>query len=478
MRHTKSLSILAAACAGVLFSAAGRAAIIINEFAYDDGSTDDREFVELYNDGAAPVDISGWTLGGIDPTTTNLTATVPASTFIPAGGYYVIGNTGVLNVNQVVAANFFENDNESLELKDPSGALQDAVVYEANKGIAFAAGLAAQIGPGYWSNNQASDVAGTPLVSSNAVGRWVDGRDTNNNGRDFGMRVATPGSSNNPVNITAYTTPDPTGGTVGAVVPGFAYSFVAPKIVDPTVADTVNPNAIAPAPSTGNRAIVAWDPTGGGNAASAAETFNTTQGKFDVKVYLDTRDLPLMFNASNVTFRGSEFTIYGLGNADALNNGVNLSGATGFTGVLQNGITGLAWVYEKVGETGTGLGDVSEKLFLVDANDGGDQGAGDWSILATIDLSSTVSGWFDLGISVDALGNGTAYFDGQVINFITSTAFHASAFSVGYRETTQLGSDGTPDAIRRPATFTVVPEPATLGLLGLASRALGRRSRR
>jgi hypothetical protein len=39
-----------------------RAAIIINEFSYDDGGTDDKEFVELYNNGGAAVDISGWTL--------------------------------------------------------------------------------------------------------------------------------------------------------------------------------------------------------------------------------------------------------------------------------------------------------------------------------------------------------------------------------------------------------------------------------
>ena len=35
------------------------AQVVINEFQYDDESTDDREFVELYNAGALAVDISG-----------------------------------------------------------------------------------------------------------------------------------------------------------------------------------------------------------------------------------------------------------------------------------------------------------------------------------------------------------------------------------------------------------------------------------
>jgi hypothetical protein len=99
-----------------------RAAVIINEFVYDDNSTDDREFVELYNSGPGAVDISGWTVIGRDVTTVNPSATIPAATILPAGGYYVLSNVGVLNSNQTVAANFLENDIESIELRGPGGA--------------------------------------------------------------------------------------------------------------------------------------------------------------------------------------------------------------------------------------------------------------------------------------------------------------------------------------------------------------------
>lgn len=42
------------------------AQVVINEFAYDDTGTDDVEFVELYNAGTTPVDISGWILQSRD----------------------------------------------------------------------------------------------------------------------------------------------------------------------------------------------------------------------------------------------------------------------------------------------------------------------------------------------------------------------------------------------------------------------------
>jgi hypothetical protein len=82
-------------------------------------------------------------------------------------------------------------------------------------------------------------------------------------------------------------------------------------------------------------------------------------------------------------------------------------------------------------------------------------------------------------------GVGVARFDDQVFNF-TTTPF-VGAFGVAYRENTQVGSDTTPDALMRPATFVqysppgfgtseAVPEPSTvafslLGFLGfLAAR--------
>ena len=60
--------------------------VVINEFSYDDSSTDDAEFVELYNASGVAVDISGWQLRASNtvgpPDDNNADYTIPG----PAGG--------------------------------------------------------------------------------------------------------------------------------------------------------------------------------------------------------------------------------------------------------------------------------------------------------------------------------------------------------------------------------------------------------
>jgi hypothetical protein len=142
--HARKLAGLAvlASCISTL-----QAQVVINEFQYDDIGTDDREFVELYNAGLTAVNIGGWVLGGHDPTTTNISTTIPAGTMLARA---VLGyrQSGVPNVNQVVAANTFENDNETLELSDATATLVDAVLYEGNNSttITLTVPQAAQIG--------------------------------------------------------------------------------------------------------------------------------------------------------------------------------------------------------------------------------------------------------------------------------------------------------------------------------------------
>ena len=484
-------TLCAAICASLyLLNTALGGPIVINEVAYDDtGAADDREFVELYNSGNVPVDISGWILIGRDATTVNPTVTVPAATIIPAGGYYVFGNAGVLNANQTIVANFLENDNESIEIRDAGSVLQDALMYETNKGQTgnlAGSGLPAEVGPGFFGNHQTIDVnAVAPLISSVSIGRYVDGRDTNNNGRDFGLRPSTPGATNSSGTMTLYTPPSPIGQTVGTDVAGLTGSFVNAKYIDPTVVDANNPNAIPAAPSSGNRAIVAWDSSGGGNGVTSNQVFSTTESGFQIYAYLDTTDQPQQFNASNVNFLGSEITIYGVGGGDALTNLTDLAGNIGLgpatlpAAETANGFTGVAWVYEKTAVSGATP--ATQFLYLVDANDGGDADLGgntplDWIILQSIDISNLASAWFDLGITIDATGAGVANFNGNTYAFNTSTNLHSGAFNVGYRENLQQGADGTPDAMLRPPTFTNVPEPASAMLLviGLVAALTGR----
>jgi hypothetical protein len=243
------------------------------------------------------------------------------------------------------------------------------------------------------------------------------------------------------------------------------------------VADTNNPNAIAPAPYTGNRAIVAWDPSGGGNGVTSQKVFDTTEMGFRIYAYLDTSDQPQNSNASGVLFTGSEVTVYGVGGGDQLTNLTDLGGNIGLAPVAlpasesANGTTGIAWVYERTAISG-GTG-ATQMLYLVDANDGGDSDVGgntplDWTIHQAIDISGLASGWYELVIRVNESGGVVAKFNGTSYAFASSAGLHSGAFNVGYRENLQIGADSTPDAIMRPPTFTLVPEPASCALIALA----------
>lgn len=476
-------------------TASASGALVINEFQYDDGGTDDREYVELYNSGPNPVDISGYTLGTRDSTAVGSGASAPvvipgavgsSTTLIPAGGYYVIGNTGVANVNLVAPVGFLENDTETIELRDntfAAGSLVDAVVYEGSAPFALPGDVAAQQGANsYWANNSNVDVTGTPLRTITSLARYVDGADTNNNGRDFGLRPATPGAANASSLMTSYSAPNVDGLADGAAVPGLTGSFVNARAFTPSVVSaTLNPNAIPAAPF-GKKAIIAWDQSGGGNAVVSNAAFNAGAQSFKIYAYLDTANLPLSTTAT-ASFRGSEQTFFGLaGSTDNSSSLANVSGLVGLATNTVNGATGLALYYEKVGETVTGNGIVSEKLYLIDAGAGGNMNtdpgnalADTWIVLATIDLSTQGSAWHELSISIDAAGNGTAGFDDQSFTFTTAPNLNGS-FYVGYRENTQSGTVTVPSYLR-PATFAV-PEPssAVMALVACCGLLIRRRA--
>ena len=65
--------------------------IVINELMYSELAPASSDFIELYNRGAAPVNISGWSFTSgiaLDPAS-NADGAFPAGTIIPAGGYLV-----------------------------------------------------------------------------------------------------------------------------------------------------------------------------------------------------------------------------------------------------------------------------------------------------------------------------------------------------------------------------------------------------
>ena len=433
--------------------------VVINEIVYDIVNAlgtdvqDTREFVELYNAGPTPVDISGWELrasdtvgpgpgpfGDDNPDYKVSGAPGSGTVILGPGEFYVMGSASVENVNQVIGStDLFENGPDAIQLLDGNGNVIDTLIYERNAG-------AMAIGEGegnFWGNHVSSP------NSLQSLARWFDGYDTNNNGRDFGVLPQTPGTSNHaglPI-ITAYIPPNVDGGVVGDPVPGLVGSFKNARIIDPQQAPEaspgvagINPNVIPPSPQ-GGYAIVAWDDAGGGNMVQS-EGLMTTDGSFDLWVYFDTSD---------ITVAGAESTMFGImGTVDPLYNFPDPDG--NFFGDVRtlNSATGIAWVFNK-----NNAGN-NKKLFLVDAGDGGDSSPGpntpnEWVIIQTIDMSSVPSGWYRLSLSyTGATGQVTARFDTQVFNF-TTTPNLVGAFYVGYRESLA----GQPLTLR-PPTFDLV----------------------
>ena len=430
--------------------------VVINEVAYDffngagTDSLDNKEYVELYNADAQAVDISGWILRASD--TAALGADNNRDFFIPGfkgTGTTVLqpGELYVLTAQSVPVpvgvqfqlltpdTNLWENENDAIELLDGNLAPVDTLIYELSTGpVAVSPAEGGVWGP-----------MGTVETTLLSVSRYVDGRDTDSNGRDFGMRPWTPGETNgkNVNTMTAYVPPDLSSLGVGAAVPGLYGSFVAPMVIDPTVDTTmsgtnpINPNVI-PASPQGGTAIIAWDPSGGGNMAASQDLFSGGAG-YDLWVYFDT---------SSITVAGAESSSFGIvGTTDYLHNwpdpDANLVGDV----VTVNGNTGVAWVFNKNNAAD------NRKLFLVDAKAGCDSSPGTntpicWNVVQTIDMTGVASGWYRLALSYDAAtGNVTAIFDTQTFDFTTDPGL-VGTFYVGYRESLALQP-----ATLRPPTF-------------------------
>jgi hypothetical protein len=351
------------------------APVVINEISYDDDSTDNLEFVELWNRTAAPIDISGWVLRGregvgtsINQTFTFAGAAGSGTTMIAPGQYLLVSNVAVPNHNPafVIPGDFLENGgtttapgSDGLTLDDDLGNVIDAVVWE------YAA----------WTNPVPVWLEGQGLQGGNqlnapALGRgsqswqrWLDGYDSNDNGLDFCTMEWTPGAANGSANPLPLPIVQDCDGLVGSTIQGvFSSSFVLPTIYNPLSITTsgVGTWALpAPSPQGGNVAAL-HDTTGGGNSHT---TLQAVGSDFLVEtwVYIAGGCAP------GVAANEGESWAIGIGHGDSFGHPIDVPG-TYYPGLLCGigngpGLTGVCWIaYNRVGQT---------DLYLVDMNNGG-----------------------------------------------------------------------------------------------------------
>jgi Lamin Tail Domain/IPT/TIG domain len=151
-------------------------AVKINEV-QTDGVTAHDEFVELFNGGATSANISGCKLvyRTASGTSDIVLATVPASTSIAAGGYYLFAGSdyGGAATADLSFSTDLDATNGALALRYPSGTIVDLLGY------------------GTLTNNFFEAAAAPSPPSGQSIGRDPTGADTDDNSADFGM-IASP----------------------------------------------------------------------------------------------------------------------------------------------------------------------------------------------------------------------------------------------------------------------------------------------
>jgi predicted extracellular nuclease len=161
--------------------------LVINEIDYDQPSTDTAEFIEIRNNGSAPMDLAGWTLELVNGSNGSIYNTIDLSGSMIAGGDYLVvcANAATVancDIDDSPDSNFIQNGAPDAVALLLDGVVIDAVSYEGDV-------------PGY------TEGSGSGLVDASSgdgsISRCPDGIDTNQNNADLAFTTtSTPGVAN------------------------------------------------------------------------------------------------------------------------------------------------------------------------------------------------------------------------------------------------------------------------------------------
>jgi hypothetical protein len=228
--------------------------VVINEFEPNPaGSDGGLEWIELYNTGAAPVDLSGWSIEKATSSYSNAYTFGPGES-IPAGGYIVVagefvaGATHYLAPGDTLSMGNASSSGDAIQLVDGLGIPVDVVVYGPDNSDGFL---------------DESGFIATPAPSppnGGSLARIPNGADTDDNAADFLVAsVVTLGTSNDAATPSC----DPVGNA-----PGMVINELVP---DPAGADTDMEWVELYLPSGGPVDVSGW-------AVAAGTSSYSTQG--------------------------------------------------------------------------------------------------------------------------------------------------------------------------------------------------------
>lgn len=165
------------------------ASLVINELDYDQGGSDNAEFIELKNisGGAMDLGAGNYELKLMDSTGVTVLRTIDLTGSVANNDYFVVCDTTakVLNCDQALGVgNGFIHDSGPIAVALMQGSfVVDTVSYEGDTGNGFTETASAP-----------TDTGAEALVG---LSRTTDGGDTGDNSADFGLRCVTPGAANN-----------------------------------------------------------------------------------------------------------------------------------------------------------------------------------------------------------------------------------------------------------------------------------------
>ena len=210
MRPESTFRIAAMLAAFIAVAGVASAGVVISEFRTRGPSGGNDEFVEIWNNSATPVNISGWTLRGSNSAgTTGIRATVPNPVVLGPGCYYLFTNnaasgySGATVGNQTYATGI--TDDGGLAIVDGAAAIVDQ------------AGMSA--GSAY---KEGTVLATTPTSINQSYERKPGGGsgnslDTNNNATDFLYNNGSSNPQNSQTCLTATPTRTETWGRVKSI---------------------------------------------------------------------------------------------------------------------------------------------------------------------------------------------------------------------------------------------------------------------
>jgi hypothetical protein len=236
------------------------APVEINEVQTGTTTTPNQQFVELYNAGTAPANVSGWQLqytsasAGRSGTTITTLATLPSGTSIAPGGYYLIGGSGYVSAGTQPPDNLSFTQTSTTQLSqtgggiaiaDSTGFVVDSLGYGVNVNSGYAISAYQRASNEFVQSCPAQSYGVIPTVtdttltalfptsSANAPSipdgdsliRLPDGANTGSNCNDFTVTsTPSPGATNVVEPQLTITASSPTM-TVGSKVPAITPSY-------------------------------------------------------------------------------------------------------------------------------------------------------------------------------------------------------------------------------------------------------------